>query len=276
MSKLVYLEDRFVNIEKANISILDLSVQRGYAIFDFLRLIGNHPLHLDDHLNRFFYSAEQMRLQVPKSREEIKQIIHELIWENDIPGSGIRVQLTGGNFSDDNEFFNPLLFISQAPFPTPPAGHFENGIRLASYEYQRQLPHVKSTDYLMSIWLQPYLSERSADELLYHFGGMITESPRSNFFIVSQDDKLVTPATGILKGITRMKVLQLASEVYTIEERAVSIEEAVGAREAFITSTTKQILPVTQIDNRKIGNVSCGPVTTEIARRLNDMVNRTV
>src|SRR3954471_1305936 len=247
MSRLVYLEDRFLNTEKANISILDLSVQRGYAIFDFLRLIGNHPLHLDDHLNRFFYSAEQMRLPVPKSREEIKQIIHELIWENDIPASGIRIQLTGGNFSDGNEFFNPLLFISQAPFPAPSRDHFENGIRLASYEYQRQLPHVKSTDYLMSIWLQPYLSERSADELLYHVGGMITESPRSNFFILSQEGKLVTPATGILKGITRIKVLQLASEVYTIEERALSMEEAIGAKEAFITSTTKQILPVTQI-----------------------------
>jgi branched-chain amino acid aminotransferase len=276
MSRLVYLEDRFLNTEKANISILDLSVQRGYAIFDFLRLIGNHPLHLEDHLNRFFYSAEQMRLPVPKSREEIKQIIQELIWENDIPGSGIRIQLSGGNFSDGNESFTPVLFVSQAPFPAPSAGHFENGIRLASYEYQRQLPHVKSTDYLMSIWLQPYLTERSADELLYHVGGMITESPRSNFFIVSQDDKLVTPATGILKGITRMKVLQLASEAYTIEERAVSIEEAMGAKEAFITSTTKQILAVTQIDNRSIGNGSRGAVTIQLADRLEEMVNRTV
>jgi branched-chain amino acid aminotransferase len=275
MNKLVYLEDRFLSEETAKISILDLGVQRGYSVFDFFRLVGNHPLHLDDHLDRFYYSAGQLRLPIPKSRDEIKQIIHELIWENDLPGSGIRVQLCGGNFSDSSENFAPLIFISQGRFPAPSAVHFENGIHLASYEYQRQLPQVKTTDYLMSIWLQPFLKEQSADELLYHVGGMISESPRSNFFIVTQENKLVTPAAGILKGVTRMKVLELASALYTIEERGLSIEEAIGAKEAFITSTTKQILPVTQIDHRRIGNGSRGPVSTELARRLNEMLKRT-
>src|SRR6185436_14223018 len=100
MSKMVYLKDRFLKDNEASLSYLDLSVQRGYAIFDFFRLVGNQPLHLQDHLDRFYSSAEQMRLPIPKSRGELKQIIKELIWENELPDSGIRVQLTGGENND--------------------------------------------------------------------------------------------------------------------------------------------------------------------------------
>ena len=96
MSKLVYLNDRFLDEAKASISIQDLNVQRGYGIFDFFRLVGNKPLHLEEHLDRFFFSAQQMRLPVPNSREDLKMVIKELIWENEMPDSGFRIQMTGG------------------------------------------------------------------------------------------------------------------------------------------------------------------------------------
>ncbi len=270
MKKLVYLNDRFLKEEDARVSYLDLGLQRGYGIFDFFRLVGNQPLHFEDHLDRFYYSAEQMRLPIVKTRGEIKQIIKELIWENELPDSGIRIQLTGGDVGEGNEFDSPSLIISQLQFPFPSAGMLENGLKLVSFEHQRQLPQVKTTDYLMSIWLQPFLKEKVADDILYHSNGIISESPRSNFFLVSRDGKLVTPGHHILKGITRKKLIEMASTEYVIEERDLHMDEVASASEAFITSTTKQIVPVVELDGKVIGNGLRGEITKKLMIELRE------
>ena len=268
MSRLVYLNGKFVQENNATLSFLDVSIQRGYSVFDFFRLVKNQPLHMDDHLDRLYFSAGELRLPVPKSREEIKQLIHELIWENELPDSGIRVQLTGGEYVDGSGFEAPGLIISQLEFPFPSQHMLDYGIHLVSYAHQRQLPRVKSTDYLMSIWLQPYLKQQQGDDLLYHNNGIVTESPRSNIFMVTPDERVVTPGENILKGITRMKVLSLASNQYQVEEREVSINDLLAAKEVFITSTTKQILPVTRVDGKSIGNGAVGDVTKKLSSEL--------
>ena len=268
MSRLVNINGKFLQESAASISFQDLSVQRGYSVFDFFRLVRNQPLHLEDHLNRFFNSALEMRLPVPKTREEIKQLIHELIWENELPDSGIRIQLTGGEFADGSDFNAPSLIISQLAFPFPTQSMRDNGMHLLLHAHQRQLPQVKSTDYMMSIWLQPLLKENQADDFLYHNNGIITECPRSNFFMVSPEGKIVTPANNILKGITRMKVLMLASNYFQVEERDIHIDELQAATEAFITSTTKQIIPVTRINGKEVGNGQVGEVTKKLTTEL--------
>lgn len=100
----------------------------------------------------------------------------------------------------------------------------------------------------MAVWLQPKRAEAGADDILYHYNGVISECPRSNFFVVTAENKIVTPAEGVLQGITRKKVLQLAGKHFDVEERAVALDELKTAKEAFITSTTKRILPVAQVD----------------------------
>ncbi len=121
---------------------------------------------------------------------------------------------------------------------------------------------------MMSIWLQPLLKEKQADDFLYHNNGIITECPRSNFFMVSPEGKIVTPANNILSGITRMKVLVLASNHLPIEERDIHIDELQTATEAFITSTTKQIIPVTRINGNEIGNGQVGDTTRKLTTEL--------
>ena len=268
MSRLVNINGKFLQETAASISFQDLSVQRGYSVFDFFRLVRNQPLHLEDHLNRFFNSASEMRLPVPKTREEIKQLIHELVWENELPDSGIRIQLTGGEIADGSDFNAPSLIISQLAFPFPTQSMQDNGMHLLLHAHQRQLPQVKSTDYMMSIWLQPLLKENQADDFLYHNNGIITECPRSNFFMVSPEGKIVTPANNILKGITRMKVLMLASNYFQVEERDIHIDELQAAPEAFITSTTKQIIPVTRINGQQVGDGQVRQVTKRLTSEL--------
>ena len=86
---------------------------------------------------------------------------------------------------------------------------FEKGIELVTWPHQRQLPAVKSIDYVMAIWLQPWMKKNGADDVLYHNNGTVTECPRANFFLVMEDGRLVTPAENILEGVTRKKLLDL-------------------------------------------------------------------
>ena len=93
------------------------------------------------------------------------------------------------------------------------------------------------------------LQESGADDLLYHFKNQVSESPRSNFFLITAGDTVVTPADNMLKGITRNNLIKVAKDHFAVEERTVTVKELATAKAAFITSTTKQILPVRQIDD---------------------------
>lgn len=252
MANWVFFQDEFIEEEKARIHFKDLSFQRGYGIFDFFRLVGNSPLFLDDHLDRFYQSAHGMHLPVALDKEAIKKAITGLIQKNNLPDTGIRLSLTGGDSDDGFTIGKPNFLISQHRFAPPAKEQIQKGIQLLSYTYQRPLPHIKSIDYLMAVWLQPKRMEAGADDILYLKDGWISECPRSNFFLITKDSKLVTPAANALAGITRKKVLQLAKEHLPVEERPVSVEELKTAKEAFITSTTKQILPVAAIDDTVI------------------------
>lgn len=249
MAKWAFLNDNFVAEKNTKLHFSDLAFQRGYGIFDFFRLAGHQPLFLHDHLTRFFASAAGMHLTVPLPAEALETAIFDLIKRNDLPNTGIRLSLTGG-YSEDG--FNPTnanLVLSQHPFSPPTTTQVQKGIRLFTYPYQRQLPHIKSIDYLMAVWLQPQRSKAGADDILYHQNGSITESPRSNFFLVTSDERIITPANNVLAGITRKKLLQLAGKHFAVEERDITMKELANAKEAFLTSTTKQILPVAQVDD---------------------------
>jgi D-alanine transaminase/branched-chain amino acid aminotransferase len=125
------------------------------------------------------------------------------------------------------------------------------GLRLRTYPFQRQLSDVKTTDYLMAIWLRPWLQETGGDDILYHdAGGLVTECPRCNFFIVTDAGTLVTPARNMLKGVTRKQVVELAVRLgIPVEERDLALAELPAAAEAFITASTKRIIPVCRIDD---------------------------
>jgi branched-chain amino acid aminotransferase len=254
----IFLNDAFVEAQSAALHVTDLAIQRGYGIFDFLKTVNGRALSLDDHLDRFYFSAQQMRLSVRPDKAELAAIITELMRKNDLPDSGIKITLTGGYSQDGFSIAEPNLIITQQPLVL--TDHL-TGLRLLSYEHSRQLPHVKTIDYLMPVWLQPLLAENSADDLLYHRNSYITECPRSNFFVVTAGGTLVTAADGVLKGVTRKKILDLAAPHFRIEERPVTLDEAYAAREAFISSTTKNVIAVTAIDGRPIGTGAEGEVT---------------
>lgn len=259
------VNDEFVLKNEASILISDLSVQRGFGIFDYFRTIKYEPVFLEDHLARFYFSASEMFMDVGHKPAELKKIIHQLIDKNKIPDSGIRITLTGGYSEDGYSPATPNLLIIQSPF-TFDKEKFDKGIKLITYEHQRQLPQVKTIDYLMAIRLQSFIKKNNADDVLYFNENEICECPRSNFFIVTKHDEVITPAKNILKGITRKKILDFPA--FKMNEGIIKPADLLDIKEAFISSTTKNILPVLMIDGREIGEGKPGKITRKLYEHL--------
>ena len=272
MSKLfVWVNDSLIPSDEANLNIADLAVQRGYGIFDFFKTIDGQPVFLEDHLDRLFRSAVLMRLELKQSRDEISNKIKRLIESNNLNDSGIKVILTGGFSTDGFNIAEPNLIISQQGFQIPRTMS-EKGVSILTHEYQRQFSNAKTLDYLQAIWLQPILKEKKADDVLYYSDGLLRECPRANIFIVTKDQKVLTPESGMLKGVTRKHVLEISGAMYVTEARDVSLEELRNAGEVFITSTTKNILPVVQVDGYVIGDGNPGEVTRTLAKEYNRII----
>lgn len=265
---LCYLDGRYLPLPDAGMPMDDLGLERGYAIFDFLRVSGDTPLFIDDHLDRFFRSAERMRLPVPLTREAVRAVVARLLSENRLPSSGIRILLTGGPSPDGYAITRPRLAVIHQEMAPAPDDLMLPGLRLRTYPFQRQLSEVKTTDYLMAIWLRPWLQEMGGDDILYHdAGGLVTECPRCNFFIVTDAGTLVTPARNMLKGVTRKQVVELAVRLgIPVEERDLALAELPVAAEAFITASTKRIIPVCRIDDTLLPT----PGGMSVTRRLWD------
>ena len=268
MNKWVFINDGFIKEDEAALKFTDLAIMRGYGIFDFLKVNHGIPVYLDDHLDRFYNSASKMHLDVPLFKDELKEIIFLMISKNQQTHCGIRITLTGGYSADGYHPAQPNLILSTHSFHLPMAEEISKGIKLISWPFQRQLPEVKTIDYLMAIWLQPLLKEKKADDVIYHNNEFLTECPRANFFMV-KDRKVITPAGNILKGITRKKILEVSKQQFKVEERDIHISELQTADEIFICSTTKMILPVRQVND--IVLPAERPVSIELLQRISQI-----
>lgn len=258
-----YVQGSYIPLADAGIPLNDLGLQRGYGVFDYLRVSDGVPLFLDDHIRRFFHSAATMRMPVTESGDELKSIVHEIIRRNGLTSSGIRILLTGGSSDDGYTISVPRIAIFGQPLAALPDTLALSGLKLMSHAFQRQIPTVKTIDYLMAIWLQPWLKAGGGDDILYHQGGSVRECPRANIFIVDRQGILVTPAEDVLKGISRKQVILLAQRLgIPVEERALSLEEVYQASEAFITASTRRITPIALVDGKAFSGI--GPRTRQL------------
>ncbi len=271
MNRFTLINDTLVPADQASIHVSDLALQRGYGIFDFFKVIEGRPIFLDNHLDRFYRSAYRMQLQPILSEYDLREKISDLIAANNLEQSGVRITLTGGYSADGYTPSRPNLVITEQTL-TLPSSIQEPGINLMTYSYQRQLSDIKTIDYLMAVWLQDKIRESGASDVLYHYNDLITECPRANFFMVNSSNVLITPANYILKGITRQQILEIAAGEMKVEERDIRKEEIFDAKEVFITSTTRHLLPVKSIDGKIIGTGTTGDTTRFLSNKYNQRV----
>jgi branched-subunit amino acid aminotransferase/4-amino-4-deoxychorismate lyase len=262
MKDYCYLNGQIVPFGVARIQLNDLGALRGLGVFDYLRTYQGIPFRLDLYLNRLVASARAVGLHIPSSAEEITEIVEELLFlrADKSQEVGIRFVLTGGHSTDGVTLQNPTFYILIEPLAPVSPHLYEEGIKVLTYDYQRFLPEIKTTNYL-PIYLQAEaMRQAAAQDLLYHQQGKITECTRNNFFML-KGRRLITAKDGILLGITRQTILEIAQEGFEIEIRDVQVEELAEATACFKSGSNQQIIPITQVDEHIIG---AGKVTEEI------------
>jgi branched-chain amino acid aminotransferase len=155
-----FINGKIVRRSHATIGVDDLGLQRGYAVFDYVRTYNGRLFHFPDHLERLRKSASELHLELPYSDEEIVEITTHLIGGSDLQNPAVRLILTGGKAQEATGFDQPNLIIITEELPYHPSELYENGGKLVTFEYQRELPHVKTTNYLNSIRLDGLNRER--------------------------------------------------------------------------------------------------------------------
>lgn len=264
METLVYIHDQFIDGTQAHVSALDLSVLRGFGVMDYLRTYGGRPFRLREHLERFIFSAEEIGLKVPKSIEEMEEIIEELLQKVSFEETSVKVVLTGG-VSEDQLMpeGEPVFFAVAYRFKPFPEVYFEEGIKITTACYQRPFPKAKSIQYLPAIVALKQGEKKGAIDVLFHNEqGFLLETGTANFFAL-KEGKFITPKEGILEGITRKVVLELEA----VEQRPIHKSEIKSFDGVFLASSNKEIMPVIQIDNHVINNCV-------IPLRIQDLMKR--
>lgn len=268
-----YIDGTWTHPDQAAISINDIAVLRGYSAFEALRTYDRRPFHLEEHLERLSRSAQVIDLDLPCTREEIADVVREIIARNPYQHAAVRMLVTGGESEDGvMAVGRPKLIVMIGPLGERDMQRFARGYTLLTSRLQREVPEAKTSNYTAAVRALKEVARRGADDALFvNEQGHVQEGTRSNFFIF-RGDTLVTPREEVLIGITRNIVLDLARGRFPIEERPILLAELAQADEAFLTSSSKEITPVVRIDEQVIGSGRPGPRTTELEQRFIAMI----
>lgn len=264
----VYLNGSIVQADQAAISPFDLGLLRGYAVFDLLRTAGGRPFLLAEHLKRLRASAFQLGLKVPATDSEIASAIDELLARNGHDGEAtVRLVLTGGVSADGLSFdpATPTFYILTQDLHEPPASLYETGGKLITHNHCREIPEAKTTNYLTMIHNRQRADAEGALDLLYHDGERVYEAASASVYFV-RAGAIYAPKDDVLWGTVGALVLRAAEENYRVVFADITLEDAFAADEAFLTSTTRGVVPIVLIDNTVIGDGSVGPVTRTLER----------
>ncbi len=257
--------------DKGQIFINDIGLLRGYGLFDYCRTYGGQAFMRDLYLQRFERSAALMGIDFPFAKEAIWRQMDELHQRTGIQDISFRLVLTGGYTPDGvTPAQSPNLLIITEDIPYVAPEKFMQGIHVITDEHLRELPEIKSTNYVRLIMLRHQIKAAGAVDVLFHKDGAVSELSRSNLFLF-HGDTLVTPDANILKGITRHVTLQLAKNIYKIEERKVALEELWQADEVFTTGTTKRLMPITTIDDKPVADGKPGRNTLRLLALFDEM-----
>jgi len=273
--KMTMLNGSPVPAAEASLHVSDLGLLRGYAVFDYFRIIEGIPLFIEDYLGRFERSVARLNLDLPFSQADLREQVLELITLNGATHAGMKLLMTGGYSEDGYSPANPNLLILMSPYKKPDEHLYSEGATLITHEFVRDIPEVKTTNYAVAISLLPQQRKAGAIDILYHQNGLVSETARSSIFAL-KNGVLVTPGERILKGVTRKQVLDLARKHYDVVETNLSLSDVLQADEVFITSSIKGVMPIVKIDVTTIGSGRPGKVAKHLMDLFGDHVDQYV
>lgn len=269
MNKYAVLNGDIIEYKKAVVPIADLSLHRGYGIFDFFRVGDGEFLFKEHYLDRFFNSMKLSGFTFPYTRDDVHDMVISVVKKNKAPNSYIKMIVTGGNSLNGFEpAEEPNFMIINSPIKLWDKELFSKGANLISDEYMRPFPLVKSTNYFNAVRLIPTMKKFKAVDVLYHHNNIVHETSRANVFMV-KGDKIYTAKKEILQGITRKRFIEAVNSEFKLEYKKFSFKKLLKADEVFITSTTKDVMPIKRIDKHKIGKGKTGKVCKKLIKLFN-------
>ena len=266
MSRIVYLNGRFVGEDQACISPLDRGFLLGDGVYEVIPAYHGQLFRLEPHLQRLDHSLQRIAMRNPLSNEAWRTTLQQLVDHNGGGDLSVYLQVTRGVAARDHSFpddVSATVFAMATPIAPFPADLKENGVAAITLEDIRwQYCGIKAITLLPNVLMRQQAKEAGASEAILLRQGHVTEGAASNVFIVSQR-VLFTPARNdeLLPGITRDLVLELATEL-GIETRETTVSESQlrAADEIWLTSSTREILPVTRLDHQALGDGRPGPL----------------
>ncbi len=272
MNPWCFFNGEFIREKSIFVHISDLSILRGYGAFDYFPVVKQQPFRLKDYLSRFFHSAKTLCLTIPHTQAEVAYIIRQIIEKNNVQEAAVKLLITGG-YSNNSYTIGKPNFAVLLQEPVYAKGSFyEQGATLLLHEHQRELPYVKSINYISSIRLEQQMQRQNAVDVLYHYGGNILEASRANFFLI-KGNILITAKDNILQGITRKTILEIAAENFQLSVRNVQTHEIAQAHEAFITGSGKRLMPIVKVGEQIINKGSVGAKTKYLMQEFEETMN---
>lgn len=271
MEALHYYNGKYLKKNEISISPDDVGFTRSHAVFEYFRVENAQPIFIQDHLDRLWRSASGLNINIPKSREELIEIINELIAYNGLESSAIKIMVTGGVSTNGFSPGEPTLLVMNLPFQSIDQKLYENGASVMVYEYQRDLPSLKSVEYAQALALEAQWKSEGHIDVLYHQGGIVSEVSRSSVFIV-KDGAIKTNKVGVLAGVTQKNVIKAIAHNYPVEIGEVALAKLMEADEIFITSTSKRVLPIVKVGAKQIGEGKPGMITRRVQELFSDYI----
>ncbi|HEY7636447.1 MAG TPA: branched-chain-amino-acid transaminase [Gemmatimonadales bacterium] len=279
----IWLDGKWYNRETATVSVYDHGLLYGDGVFEGIRVYGGKIFKLMEHLDRLYDSAHAVWLTIPMSQDEMARITEEAVRRSGITEAYIRHVVTRGVGDlglDPRKCAKPSIIIIVDTIRLWPEEVYETGLRVVTAgtpipQREALSPRVKSLNYLAHILAKIEGIQAGADEvIMLDSAGSVAEGSGQNIFIVKNGRiKTPPPFAGILKGVTRDTVIEIAEQAgYQVDETMLNRYDVYTADEVFLTGTASELVAVRQVDGRQIGAGKCGPVTRDLRTRFQALV----
>lgn len=285
MSLKIYISGKLYDKEDAKISVYDHGLLYGDGVFEGMRVYSGKVFRLPEHLERLWNSAKAIWLEIPMTPQALAQAVNETVKVNGIDDGYVRLVVTRGAGTlglDPNRCSNPQVIVIADTITLYPREYYEQGLHIVTVSTIRNhpaalSPRIKSLNYLNNILAKiEGLQAGCVEALMLNQKGEVSECTGDNIFVVRKGE-LLTPSVeaGILEGITRAVVIELAREMkIPVRETPLTKHDVYIADECFLTGSAAEIVPVTKVDSRKIGEGVPGPITLRLLDRFHEVTRQ--
>ncbi|AFV12183.1 branched-chain-amino-acid aminotransferase IlvE [Thermacetogenium phaeum DSM 12270] len=280
MGLVIYLNGEFVDEEEAKISVFDHGVLYGDGVFEGIRAYNGRVFRLSQHIDRLYESAKSILLDIGMTKEEMSEALLETLRRNNLRDAYIRLVVTRGKGDlglDPRMCSKPTVFIIAAQIQLYPEELYEKGLEVVTVPTRRNIvegvnPRIKSLNYLNNILAKIEANLAGVSEaILLNNEGYVTECTGDNIFIVKNGEVITPPPfLGILEGVTRNSILEIAEKLgYRTAEKVFTRHDLYVADECFLTGTAAEVVPVVKVDGRVIGeDGKPGKITATLIREF--------